>query len=148
MSNLPWDVLLSNAQAIFIFGPLLSFPVLVFFCLYRLDRIPKLWISGTVILFLISRVLDIATFLWASGGVYTDTEVNPLYQIAAVYLPSSWAMILVQVGVTFFLGVAFRLLWVSRFPPRFWLAFIATFSAMGIVAIATNVLSVFGFYLL
>ena len=145
--DLPWETLLESFPAIFDLAAL-SFLAFGFFCLYRLDKIPKLWIPGSVIILLLIRVIDTTTFLWASGGDYAAAEVNLAYQIAAVYLSHFWALMLVQVGVTVVIGVAFWLLWIGQIPRCFWLATISTLSAMSLVGAATNVLSVFGFYLL
>lgn len=124
----------------------LFFCIAGFFFLYRLDKIPALWIPGTVIIFLFSRVTDISTFLWASGGEYWAAEANMSYQIAAAFLPHFWAMMLTQVIVTAVFGVGFWLLWVVRIPRFLWLGGIATLSAMSLVSAGLNVLSFLGLW--
>ena len=145
MPNLPWDVLLRNVPDLFMLG-LVFVSAVGSLYLYRLDRIPKLWVPGTIVLFLFSRFLDVSTFLWASGGEYYAVEVNPFYQVAVVYLPHLQAMMLIQVVATVAIGVVLRFLWVNRFPRPLWLAVVASLSAVSLAAAATNVLYLFGLW--
>ncbi|HLD96229.1 MAG TPA: hypothetical protein VI794_00675 [Patescibacteria group bacterium] len=145
MPNLPWDVLLRNVPELFTLGlAFVSATALLF--LYRLDRIPKLWIPGTVALFLFSRILDVSTFLWASGGEYYAVELNPFYQVTVVYLPHLQAMMLIQTIATVVIGGVLWFLWFDCFPRPLWLAIVAALSAVSLAAATTNVLYFFGLW--
>lgn len=145
LSNLPWEALLDNASFNILFTALF-YGAAGFFYLYRLDKIPALGIPGVMVVFLLTRVVDIATFFWASGGEYAADETNLAYQIATALMSHFWAMTLIQVGATVMLGVAFWLLWIGRVPRRLWLAVIATFSAMGLAGAIANALYFFGLW--
>uniref|UniRef100_A0A832E0N1 Uncharacterized protein n=1 Tax=candidate division WWE3 bacterium TaxID=2053526 RepID=A0A832E0N1_UNCKA len=140
--DIHWEAIKANAPFIFMLDvSALSAAVIFFF--YRLERIPRLWIPGTMMILLLARVLDTATFLWSAGGSYVAGEINPAYQILTAYLPSFWAILTVQLAVTIFILAGFWLLWVGRISRRVWLTLIATYSAMTLIGVLSNVLAFF-----
>jgi len=143
--NLPWEVLLDNVPTIITVDIALLVAV-AFLYLYRLDRIPHLWIPGAVGILLVMRALDTATFFLVAGAEYAAAEINPLYQILALYLPSFWAIITVQIGVTIYMGIGLWMLLVGRISRRVWLTLVAVFSAMSLFGAATNVLASLGLW--
>ncbi|MEX1068199.1 MAG: hypothetical protein WED08_00050 [Patescibacteria group bacterium] len=134
---------------LFAYGTLVvSFiPAVIGLYLYKLDRISGLTMVQAIVVLIVTRLIDGGTFLWAAGGEVLPEEMNLVYRFLAEFLPHLWAFLLSfsLIGIAAFLLALPVVGWILRrwgTPAevrRFQLTMIATYSALSLVGVVTNV---------
>lgn len=122
------------------------FALILYFC--RLERFRGLTFERALGFLLFARLVDVATFWWATKGEFVEAEINMPYWVLSLFFPPPWAAIVTIIGTS--LGVVVFLAWLAVFLSdmewdsplrikRAMLVIVAVFTSFSLVAAATNV---------
>lgn len=102
------------------------------------ERLPQLTLLRAMLLLLIARMADLATFWIATGGEATAQEINPVYQFLVKTISHEGTVVLTGVVGFLLIGAWSAYLW-RRGSKRVAFAFLVGCTVLSLAGAASNI---------